>query len=79
MTASEVYARYIRTLPIEERIRLIEQICRDLNAELAQAGAVRARDWRKLAGRLPYPALGEDAQQYISRARREADARREPR
>jgi len=34
------------------------------------------RKWRDAAGILPYPALGEDAQIYISRARRADNDRR---
>jgi hypothetical protein len=32
--------------------------------------------WKDAAGLLSYPAFGEDAQTYISRARREEDTRR---
>ncbi len=32
--------------------------------------------WKDAAGLLEYPALGEDAQSYISRSRREDDDRR---
>jgi hypothetical protein len=31
----------------------------------------RRLKWRDLQGSLPYPALGEDAQEYISRTRRD--------
>ncbi len=40
-------------------------------------GAKSHRQWEDLIGLLPYPALGEDAQTYISRTRREGDERRE--
>lgn len=77
LTPEEIYVRYIRNLPLEERIQLIEQITRDLRKELAHEATTR--DWRELAGLLSYPAFGEDAQQYISRSRREADLNRESR
>lgn len=77
LTPEEIYVRYIRNLPLEERIQLIEQITRDLRKELAHEAPTR--DWRELAGLLSYPAFGEDAQQYISRSRREADLNRESR
>lgn len=76
LTLEEIYTRYIRNLPLEERVRLIEQITRDLRMELAHD--TRTRDWQELAGLLSYPAFGEDAQEYISRSRREADLNREP-
>ena len=34
------------------------------------------RKWRDVVGLLPYPALGMDAQQYISKSRRDDDGRR---
>jgi len=76
-TADEIYATYIKNLPIEERIRLIERISRELATELEVSSKPRERDWRELAGRLPYPAVEEDAQGWISRTRREADEYRE--
>ena len=35
------------------------------------------RKWSEIRGALPFPALGEDAQAYISRSRSEGDERRE--
>ena len=34
------------------------------------------RRWRDLRGRYPYPALGEDAQEWVSRTRSEGDDQR---
>ena len=36
-----------------------------------------ALKWADLAGMLPYPALGEDAQAWVTRTRREGDEHRE--
>ena len=45
---------------------------------LRQMPAAKSRrKWSDLRGALPYPALGEDAQAYISRTRREGDEHRE--
>jgi hypothetical protein len=49
---------------------LIEQMRNDKKSE-------QRYDWRELEGILPYPALGEDAQEWISRTRREDDERRQ--
>ncbi|MEC4812720.1 MAG: hypothetical protein SAK29_05520 [Scytonema sp. PMC 1069.18] len=35
------------------------------------------RPWSVLKGMAPYPLLGEDAQEWVSRTRREADKHRE--
>jgi hypothetical protein len=37
----------------------------------------KRRKWSDLAGRAPYPMCGEDAQQWVSRTRRESDDHRE--
>lgn len=44
--------------------RLIQGVRSDLPAEISK------RKWRDVEGILPHPALGEDAQTYISRSRR---------
>jgi hypothetical protein len=75
-TADEIYETWIRTLPPDERLRLIERISRELASELTTEQP-RRRDWREIAGLLPYPALGEDAQEWVSRTRHEADKHRE--
>ena len=35
------------------------------------------RSWREICGTAPYPLLGEDAQDWVSRTRREGDEHRE--
>ena len=50
---------------------LVERVLRQM------PGAQPHRKWEDLIGLLPYPALGEDAQTYISRTRREGDEHRE--
>ncbi len=77
VTADEIYETWIRALPPDERLRLIERISRELASELGTEQP-RQRAWREIAGLLPYPALGEDAQEWISRTRHEADEHREP-
>lgn len=51
--------------------RLIQGVRQDLPAHKKSR-----RKWNDVEGLLPYPALGMDAQQYISRARKEDDNRR---
>ena len=62
-------------LPPDEQLELIAHL------------AVRARDayqkdgggyaWSDLAGAAPYPLMGEDAQAWVTRTRREGDEARE--
>jgi hypothetical protein len=54
-----------------ERLLLASRLIRDVRAEMP---ARRSRlKWRDAAGLLKYPALGEDAQTYITRYRRSDD------
>jgi hypothetical protein len=46
-------------------------------ARQAHHVAAPRRLWRELFGVAPYPLLGEDAQAWVSRTRREGDAGRE--
>lgn len=62
-------------LPPDERLRLIAHLAS--GAQAAIAGPRRRRRWTDLAGTAPYPALGEDAQAWVSRTRQESDDARE--
>jgi hypothetical protein len=59
----------------EERWQLVNHLVTQGSRQMP--GAKPRRKWEDLIGLLPYPALGEDAQTYISRTRREGDERRE--
>ena len=59
-----------------ERLRLVERIIRDL-ADAANIAEPCAHGWQQLRGQLPYPALGENAQAWISRSRGESDEQRQ--
>jgi hypothetical protein len=76
-TAEQVYEQVVKTLPAQERLRLVEKIVHDLSAQLATSGLAQRRRWSELRGRVAYPLCGEDAQQWLSRQRREADEQRE--
>ncbi len=63
------------TLTLEEQRQLANHL---MERVLRQKPEARPRrKWEDLIGLLPYPALGEDAQAYISRTRREGDEHRE--
>ena len=42
----------------------------------AKASGGKPRQWREIRGALSCPVCGEDAQQWVSRSRREADEKR---
>jgi hypothetical protein len=63
-----------RKLTPSERLLLANRLIREVRNDVP-AHKTR-RKWKDALGLLPYPALGADAQIYISRARREDDDRR---
>ena len=75
-TAEQIYERIVKPLPTNERLRLVEMIVHNLTAQPAKAGPPK-RHWREIRGMVAYPMCGEDAQEWVSRTRREADAHRE--
>ncbi|HEC85553.1 MAG: hypothetical protein DRR08_13390 [Candidatus Parabeggiatoa sp. nov. 2] len=46
-------------------------------AERVRHSQKPARSFRDIRGAAPYPLMGEDAQQWVSRTRRESDEHRE--
>jgi hypothetical protein len=57
-----------------ERLLLASRLIQGVRNEMPSGKSICK--WKDAAGLLPYPALGEDAQAYISRSRREEDSRR---
>jgi hypothetical protein len=72
MTADEVYDQVVKGLPAPERLRLVEKIVHELSMD----GTSQRRRWREIRGLVAYPMCGEDAQDWVSRGRREADEER---
>ncbi len=73
---SEQVTELAALLPPIERLRLVERIIHDLAASHAPDIAPRRR-WGEIRGRPASSMLGEDAQDWVSRTRRESDERRE--
>jgi hypothetical protein len=78
-TADEVYEQIVKSLPPGERRRLAKRIMDDLPAPERDesAGSEERHDWMSMAGIAPNLLGGEDAQEWVSRTRREADEHRE--
>jgi hypothetical protein len=64
-----------RTLTSSERFLLIADLARI--AHEAEAEPDEGYSWLELEGTPSYPALGEDAQAWVSRSRQESDEARE--
>lgn len=65
----------VEQLTLEERLELIQQVAEGLK----KAGTIAHSKprWSDLKGLAPYPMMGEDAQEWVSRTRQEADEHRE--
>ena len=76
--SSTTYNRILeesQSLSSEEMEQLIQEL-EDRRRLLDQTPQNRQRAWKDLRGKAPYPLCGEDAQDWVSRTRRESDERR---
>lgn len=62
------------SLSASERLLLASRLIQSVRNEMPSHHS--KRKWKDAMGLLQYPALGEDAQTYINRSRREDDDRR---
>lgn len=76
-TAEEVYEQVVKALPAPERLRLVEKIVHDLATQPVAGEPAQRRSWMSIRGIAPNLLGGEDAQEWVSRTRREADEHRE--
>jgi hypothetical protein len=77
MNIEEIYEQHIKPLPREERLRLIEMTAHDLARRPSEAELGQRYDWRSVRGIAPRLLDEKDAQEWVSRTRREADEQRE--
>jgi hypothetical protein len=73
-TLAEIIER-ADALDVDEKLALIAHVAQSLRRSVQPARG--GRDWLELLGAAPYPLLGEDAQAWVSRTRRESDEARE--
>ena len=71
---AEVIERAERLTP-DEQLQLIAHLAQA--ARRTTSGTRTGRSWMELQGAAPYPLVGEDAQTWVSRTRREGDEARE--
>ena len=76
-TADEAYEQIVKALSPAEQRRLAERIIDDLDGGQPQESAGEPCDLLSLGGMAPDLLDGEDAQEWVSRTRREADEHRE--
>ena len=66
-TITRIYDDVVSDLPLDEQAELMETI-RERLEQLRSESKVK---WRDIRGAAPYPMMGEDAQEWVSRTRRE--------
>jgi hypothetical protein len=66
--------KQIEQLTTEERLELIQKVAEGLKSKPKSTS--RKPKWADLRGMAPYPLMGEDAQQWVSKTRRESDDHR---
>jgi hypothetical protein len=76
-TAEEIYEQVVKPLPATERLRLVEKVVHDLWVQPPERESLQRHDWMSIRGVAPNLLGGEDAQEWVSRTRREADEHRE--
>jgi hypothetical protein len=72
-TIDQIMKRAGKLTP-SERLLLASRLIQGVRSNLSSRKT--HRKWRDVIGLLPYPALGMDAQTYISQYRRDDDSRR---
>jgi len=65
----------IEQLTPEEQLTVMGHLVEHVKKHVTQSSP--RRKWSDLKGMAPYPLLGEDAQEWVSRTRREGDEHRE--
>jgi hypothetical protein len=78
VSAKEIYRRYIKQLPVAERLRLLAMVARDLASETRPAEQPK-RSIMELHGLGKDIWKGKDAQEYVDQMRDEWDQARSPR
>lgn len=66
--------KQVEQLTAEERLELIQKVAEGLKSK-PESTSTKPK-WADLRGMAPYPLMGEDAQQWVSRTRRESDGQR---
>jgi hypothetical protein len=64
-------------LSVQEQLRLAAYLVE--RASEAVSAPERPLKWQDILGLMPYPLVGEDAQAWVSRTRRESDEQRDRR
>ena len=72
-TIDTLYNDHIRTLSTAEQLKLLQKIAQEIADRTPSEPTTPQRSWSEAKGTLKGALNGEDAQEYISRTRKEAD------
>jgi hypothetical protein len=75
LTALDRVIRQAEALTPDEQLRLIAHVAERMRA--SQQPEVARRKWSEISGAAPYPLMGEDAQDWVQRTRREDASHRD--
>lgn len=64
----------VERLPLDDQLFLLTVLAQRARATYRRGTSQRS--WKEMCGAVPYPALGEDAQEWVTRSRRESDLSR---
>lgn len=73
--AESVYDRVVRSLPLSDRLRLVELIVQELRLTDKTEAPREEYDWMAMRGIAPGLLRGDDAQHYVTESRQESDLR----
>jgi hypothetical protein len=68
-TALDRLIKQVETLTPDEQLRLIAHLAEQMR--LSRRSDAPRRKWSEICGAAPFPLMGEDAQAWVTRTRRE--------
>lgn len=65
-----------KQLTLQEQLTLAARLIERAQQDVAEATPTKRPTWESIEGLFPYPLVGEDAQAWVTRTRREGDEHR---
>ena len=65
-----------KQLPLPDQLALAARLIDRARKDVTEAASRERPSWASIEGLFPYPLVGEDAQEWVTRTRREADEQR---
>ena len=65
-----------KQLPLPDQLTLAARLIERARQDVTEAASRERPSWASIEGLFPYPLVGEDAQEWVTRTRRESDEHR---